>query len=95
MGSHFKIVIPLYNVEKWIKFCIRSVKAQSYRDFECILIDDISTDGSAEVIKKEIANDSRFILKKNTEKAFALKNIYDGISLLNPDGNDIIVTPRS
>ena len=92
MGSHFKIVIPLYNVEKWIKFCIRSVKAQSYRDFQCILVDDISTDSSAEVIKREIANDSRFILKENTEKAFALKNIYDGISLLDPDDNDIIVT---
>ncbi|MHA1941903.1 MAG: glycosyltransferase family 2 protein, partial [Candidatus Hodarchaeales archaeon] len=92
MNKHFKIVIPLYNVEKWIKYCIRSVKAQTYRDFECIIIDDISTDNTVDIIKKEIKNDSRFKLKVNSEKCFALKNIYEGISLLNPDKEDIIVT---
>lgn len=92
MPNHFKVVIPLYNVEKWIKYCIRSVKAQSYTNFECIIIDDLSTDNSVEVIKREIANDKRFILKTNKDKSFALKNIYDGISLMNPDDNDIIIT---
>ena len=92
MGNHFKIVIPLYNVEKWIKVCIRSVKAQSYKNFECILMDDISTDKTAEIIEQEIQNDDRFRLVKNTEKAYALKNIYDGISLMSPGDEDIIIT---
>mgnify|MGYP003626359074 CR=1 FL=1 len=92
MENHFKIVVPLYNVEKWIKVCIRSVKAQSYKNFECILMDDISTDKTVEIIEEEIRNDSRFRLIKNTEKAYALKNIYDGISLMNPSKEDIIIT---
>ena len=92
MENHFKIIIPLYNVEKWIKVCIRSVKAQSHKNFECILMDDISTDGTANIIKKEIENDTRFTLVTNTEKSYALKNIYDGIALSKPNDEDIIVT---
>jgi len=92
MGNHFKIIIPLYNVEKWIKNCLRSVKIQSYKDFECIIIDDISTDNSVEVIKKEINNDNRFRLIINQEKKYALKNIYDGVTSNNVNKEDIIVT---
>ena len=92
MNNHFKIIIPFYNAEKWIKLCIRSVKAQSYRNFECIIIDDISTDKSVEVIKKEIFDDDRFKLIINEEKAFALKNIYDGINYSKPCKEDIIIT---
>lgn len=92
MNNHFKIIIPLYNVEKWIKVCLRSVRIQSYKNFECIILDDMSTDNTSEIIKKEIANDPRFKLISNTEKAFALKNIYDGINISNPKAEDIIVT---
>ena len=92
MNNHFKIIIPLYNVQDWIKSCIRSVKAQTYKNFQCIIIDDISTDNSVEIINKEIAGDERFKLIVNTDKAFALKNIYDGINLSSPDDEDIIVT---
>jgi glycosyltransferase involved in cell wall biosynthesis len=89
---HFKIIIPLYNVEEWIKVCIRSVKAQSYTDFQCIILDDMSTDNSAAIIKKEIANNDKFILVENKEKALALKNICDGINISIPSPEDVIVT---
>lgn len=54
------IVIPCYNEENNIKRCIDSVKKQSYEDFEVILVDDGSTDKTAEVIKKNIEGDKRF-----------------------------------
>jgi len=92
IDNHFKIVIPLYNVEKWIKICLRSVKAQTYKNFQCIILDDLSTDSSVEVIRKEIEGDERFKLIANTEKALALKNIYDGINISNPKAEDIILT---
>lgn len=90
--NHFKIIIPLYNVEKWIKVCLRSVKAQSYKNFQCIILDDISTDRSVEIINNEIKDDDRFKLIVNTEKAYALKNIHDGIGISKPQPEDIIVT---
>ena len=92
MPNHFKIIVPFYNVEKWLKACIRSVKMQSYRDFQCVLIDDISTDSSAEIAEQEIAGDDRFVLIRNTKKSYALKNIYDAINLSEPCKEDVIIT---
>tara|TARA_R100000008_G_scaffold85832_1_gene76828 strand:+ start:1937 stop:3967 length:2031 start_codon:yes stop_codon:yes gene_type:complete len=92
MANHFKIIVPFYNVEKWIKVCIRSIRAQDYTNFQCILIDDISTDNTVDIIKKEIGDDERFKLIVNREKKLALKNIYDGILESQPDDEDVIVT---
>jgi len=89
---HFKIIIPLYNVEKWIKKCIRSVKLQEYKNFQCILIDDISTDNSKSIIENEIKDDNRFHLIVNNEKGYALKNVFNAINHSNPNDNDIILT---
>tara|TARA_B100000963_G_scaffold349520_1_gene358671 strand:+ start:824 stop:2344 length:1521 start_codon:yes stop_codon:yes gene_type:complete len=92
MDNHFKIIIPLYNVEKWIKVCLMSVKKQNYKNFECIVVDDISTDNSVEIIKQTIKDDDRFKLVINKEKKYALKNIYEAILLSEPKDEDIIVT---
>lgn len=92
MRSHFKIIVPFYNVEKWIKICIRSIKAQDYKDFQCVLLDDMSTDDTAKIVREEIGDDPRFTFVEVQEKAFALKNIYDGIALSSPEPENIIVT---
>jgi glycosyltransferase involved in cell wall biosynthesis len=92
MNNHFKIIIPFYNVEKWIGLTIKSVKAQKYINFQCIVVNDISTDNSEEVVNNAIKNDSRFVLINNEEKAYALKNIYDAIKYSNPSPEDIIIT---
>ena len=70
---------------------IKSVQLQDYKDFECILIDDISTDKSAYMAEKEIADDDRFTVVKNEEKKYVLRNISDAISLSKPSKDDIIV----
>lgn len=60
------IVIPCYNVEKYVEKCIKSIMNQTYSDLEVIVIDDKSTDGTYDVLlklKKEY-ND-RFILLQN------------------------------
>lgn len=46
------LVLPIYNVEKYLEGCLDSICKQSYKDFEVILIDDGSTDRSAQIIKK-------------------------------------------
>lgn len=88
----FKIIVPFYNVEEWIGKCVKSIQLQSCKNFKCILVDDISTDNSVEVINKLIKDDNRFTLIKNTEKKFALKNIYEAIEISGTDPEDIIVT---
>lgn len=62
------VLIPLYNHEKFISHAIESVLNQSFPDFELIIIDDCSTDNSAQIIKKYSQKDDRinvFFNKKN------------------------------
>ncbi len=43
------VIIPVYNVEKYLKMCVDSVLAQTFKDYEIILVDDESTDSSAQI----------------------------------------------
>ena len=90
--THFKIIIPMYNVEKWIQTTIRSVMAQTHTDYEVIIVDDISTDNSCEKVRELVDTDSRFQLVENKKKRFALENIVRGIKMLSPQDTDVIVT---
>ena len=57
------IVLPVYNAEKYLESCIASVAEQSYQDLEIILIDDGSTDGSAQICKRFSAKDARIRIR--------------------------------
>jgi glycosyltransferase involved in cell wall biosynthesis len=54
------IIIPVYNREHLLTYTLESILAQSFTDWECILIDDHSTDASLEVMEKYQNKDSRF-----------------------------------
>lgn len=56
------IILPVYNVEKYIAKCIGSIIDQTYKNFECIVVDDGSPDQSIEIVKSLVKNDSRFII---------------------------------
>ena len=49
------VIIPVYNISAYIKRCIQSVMNQSYCNFECILVNDASTDGSMEECERMLA----------------------------------------
>lgn len=53
------IIVPIYNTEKYLSECIDSILAQSYTDFEVLLVDDGSTDKSGEICDEYAKTDSR------------------------------------
>ena len=87
------IVIPCYNGEAFLDESIGSVLAQSYADFECIVIDDASTDGSRAMILDYAKRDPRIVpilLEKNSGPSIARNTAIDAatgdwVTLLDAD----------
>lgn len=66
------IVIPIYNVEKYLEECLLSIKNQTYEDFEVIMVDDESTDSSTDIAESFVKMDSRFTLVKQKNAGAAI-----------------------
>ena len=54
------VVVPVYNAEKYLRQCLDSILSQSFSDWECILVDDGSGDGSAQICDEYANKDARF-----------------------------------
>lgn len=57
------IIMPLFNSERYVGVAVESLLSQSYGDFELIIVNDCSTDGSLEVLRKY--NDQRICILHN------------------------------
>lgn len=74
------IIVPAYNSEKTIIRCLKSIQDQDLHDFECIVIDDGSTDNTLSVVKEFIKYDKRFYVhSKRNEGVAKARNL--GIKL--------------
>ena len=60
------VIIPVYNVEKFLRKCLDSVVNQTMRDIEIICVNDGSTDGSLDILKKYATKDDRIIVINQT-----------------------------
>lgn len=60
------VVVPVYNVEQYLAACLDSLRAQPFTDFEVILVDDGSTDGSTRVARRYARRDRRFRLVRQS-----------------------------
>ena len=54
------VVVPIYNVEKYLRLCLDSLLMQTYTNFEVLMINDGSPDDSANICKEYLAKDRRF-----------------------------------
>lgn len=69
----FSIIIPIYNVERYLQKCLKSIENQTFRDFEVILVDDESPDLCPQICDEIVKRDNRFsvIHKKNAGAGLA------------------------
>lgn len=65
------LIVAAYNVAQWAEECILSVRSQTFRDFECIVVDDGSDDGTDGIIESAAAGDPRFCI---------VRQVHSGLS---------------
>lgn len=65
--AKLSVVVPVYNVEKYLERCLKALENQSMRDIEIICVDDGSKDGSRKILDRHAKKDKRFkvVSKKN------------------------------
>lgn len=69
--NRITIIMPCYNYGHYIKEALDSLRASTFRNWSCIIVNDGSTDNSEEVILKEIGNDKRFTYVKQRNKGLS------------------------
>ena len=68
MAPRLSVVVPIYNVVPYLEECLDSIVAQTFGDFECVLVDDGSTDESAAIAQAYVDKDARFRLVRQENK---------------------------
>ena len=94
------VVMSVYNAEKYLSEAIGSILSQTLGDFEFILVDDASTDGSPALLERYAALDGRIVLLKNPENIGLTKSLNRGLAvargeyIARMDADDISVPER-
>ena len=94
------VIMGIYNCEKTLDRAIQSIIGQTYTDWELILCDDASTDGTAAVARKYADQDSRIILLRNEENrklAYSLNRCLEcsrGEYIARMDADDVSLPER-
>ena len=94
------VIMPVYNGEKYLAEAIESILAQTFTDFELLIVDDGSTDGSAEIIRSFEAQDRRirFFQLESNQGAANARNVgffaSQGEYITNMDCDDISLPQR-
>ena len=74
MNPKVSVIIPVYNVEQYLKQCLDSVVNQTFKDIEIIIVNDCSPDNSLQIINEYQQKDSRIVLvdlKENVGLGFS------------------------
>ena len=91
------VIVPVYNVETYLEECLDSIQNQTYTDFEVLLVNDGSTDGSQAICERYCQTDKRFRLMNQTNQGLsAARNkgveISTGEYIVFVDSDDVIKT---
>lgn len=94
------ILMPTYNVEKFVEEAVRSVLVQTYKNFELIIVDDCSTDKTFEILQRLAAEDNRIRLFRNEVNSKICKTLNRALEYAHGeyigrmDGDDVSTPER-
>lgn len=66
MSPAVSVVIPVYNEQRYVDSCLRSVLSQTFEDFEVVVVDDGSTDSTPDIVRRHAATDDRIRYHRQT-----------------------------
>ncbi|MFD2909787.1 glycosyltransferase family 2 protein [Flavobacterium ardleyense] len=89
------IIIPVYNQEKYLTETLNSVLSQTYSNWECVLVNDGSSDNSVSILSEYVSKDNRFVFINSENKGVSsARNLglkrATGYFILFLDGDDLI-----
>jgi len=87
----FYVITATHNFSRWIEGNINALKSQTYGNFECVLVDDMSTDNTVNCARAAIGGDPRFKVYANETRKFKGRNVYEAIENTNAVDEDVIV----
>jgi glycosyltransferase involved in cell wall biosynthesis len=93
MEELISVIVPVYNIERYLSKCLETIAAQSYQNLEIILVDDGSTDSSGQICNTFAEKDSRTtVIHQQNQGLWAARNsgqkIAKGDYLMFVDGDD-------
>ena len=91
MADPFFIVTPCRNATPWVGQCIKSVRQQSYGDWQMVVIDDASSDDTFSVAKNAAEGDSRIRVIHRGRRRYALRNVVEAIDRYSPHNSIVVV----
>lgn len=96
MNRLISVVIPVYNAEEYIGKCLDSVLAQTYTDFEIVVVNDCTPDGSMAIVEQYAAKDTRIRVVENAKNSGTMQTRGNGCKeakgefIFNLDADDTI-----
>lgn len=94
------VVMSVYNGQNYLAQALESIAAQTFTDWECVVIDDCSTDDTPAILSEWAGRDSRFRMYRNGENLRLAKSLNRGVTLacgryvVRMDGDDICLPRR-
>lgn len=86
----FKVIVTAFNFENWIKKCLSSIQKQTFENFDCLIIDDASTDKTFQIATDTVKSDPRFRILKH-EKNIGVYTKILAIRKSSAENQDIII----
>ena len=72
--SKISIIVPIYNVENYLRECLESIKNQTFTNFECIMINDGSIDSSQEIAEQYLEDERFYLINQNNSGQSVARN---------------------
>lgn len=89
------VIIPVYNIEKYVERCLESINNQTYLDIEAIVVDDGSTDKSSDIVDRYLNHDNFIIIHKKNGGLSSARNtglkVATGEYIMFVDGDDYLL----